>query len=69
MNKNIREFTQMLRGDGLRLVSLDRTGKGHYKAVIEAANNKRMVYILANSTSDRRSMLNCKTDIARFFNN
>lgn len=68
MDKSKREFAQMLRGQGLRLLSLTRKGR-HYRAVIEAADNKRMTYILANSASDHRAAANCKSDIKRFFNN
>lgn len=69
MNKNIREFQRMLQGGGLRLLSLSRTGKGHFKAVIESPDNKRMTYILANSASDHRAAANRDRDISRFFNN
>jgi uncharacterized protein YifE (UPF0438 family) len=68
MDKNKREFLQMLRGEGLTLLSLERKGK-HWRAVIEAANKKRMVYILSNSASDHRAAANGKSDIKRFFNN
>ena len=69
MNKEIREFQRMLREGGLRLLSLERTGKGHYKAHIEGANKKRMTYVLANSASDYRAAKNRDRDITRFFNN
>jgi hypothetical protein len=69
MNKHIREFQRMLQGGGLRLLSLTRTGKGHYKAQIQGADNKRMTYILANSASDHRAAANRDRDISRFFNN
>jgi hypothetical protein len=69
MNKDIREFQRMLSSGGLRLLSLTRTGKGHYRAQIEGADNKRLTYILANSASDHRAATNRNKDIARFFNN
>ena len=69
MNKDIREFQRMLKSGGLRLLSLTRTGKGHYRASIEGADNKRITYILANSASDHRAAANRNKDIARFFNN
>lgn len=68
MDKDKREFVKMLQGEGLRLLSLTRSGK-HYKAVIEAANKKRMTYTLSNSASDHRAARNCKSDIKKFFNN
>lgn len=68
MDKRKREFGRMLKKEGLSLVSLTRQGK-HYQATIEAADNKRMTYILANSASDHRAAMNCKSDIKRFFNN
>jgi len=69
MDKDIREFQRMLSSGGLRLLSLKRTGKGHYKATIESPDNKRMTYFLANSASDHRAATNRNKDIARFFNN
>lgn len=67
--KTIREFQKELSAGGLRLISLSRTGKSHYRAHIEDADNKRMTYILANSASDRRAVKNRAGDINRFFNN
>lgn len=68
MDKDKREFAKMLQGEGLKLLSLERKGK-HFKAVIEAADKKRMTYTLSNSASDHRAAMNCKSDIKRFFNN
>jgi len=69
MEKHVRDFEQVLKEGGLRLLSLSRTGKGHYKATIESPDKRRMVYILASSTSDGRSSKNYRADINRFFNN
>ena len=68
VDKSKREFIKMLQGEGLRLLSLERKGK-HYRAVIESADKRRMVYTLANSASDHRAAMNGKSDIKRFFNN
>jgi hypothetical protein len=69
MDKHIREFTKMLGCEGLKLSALTRTGKGHYKAVVESPDKRKMTYILASTTSDARAGRNIKTDIKRFFNN
>jgi hypothetical protein len=68
-NKSIREFQRSIGADGLAIVSLARTGSNHYKAVIEAADKRRMTYILAASNSDGRAAKNRLADIKRFFNN
>ena len=69
MNKEIRDFERMLTTGGMRLAALTRTGKGHFKATIEAPDKRKMVYILANSGSDYRATKNRDRDITRFFNN
>lgn len=69
MEKHIREFQKMLQGDGLRLISLTRTGKGHYRALIEGADGRRMTQVLASSPSDRKTGKNRAADVKRFFNN
>lgn len=68
MDKDKREFMRMLNAGGLRLLSLRRNGK-HYKATIEGPDKRTMTYVLASSSSDHRAAMNCKRDIARFFNN
>ncbi len=69
VEKHIREFQKMLQGGGLRLLSLERTGKGHYRALIEGPNGRRMTQVLASSPSDRKTGKNRKADVQRFFNN
>ena len=68
MDKNRREFSKMLKKEGLSLVSLTRSGK-HYRAVIAAQDKRELVYTLANSASDHRASRNAESDIKRFFNN
>ena len=64
------DFKKGVVGEGLRLVSLTPTSKGHYKAVIEAADKSQtMTYVLASTNSDRRASKNRLSDIRRFFNN
>lgn len=69
MEKHIRELKRALEKDDLRLIDLKRTGKGHYKATIEAPDKRRLIYVLACSSSDRRAETNRLQDIRRFFNN
>ena len=69
MDKELREFQRTLKDGGLRLLSLARTGKGHYKAHIEAPDGRKLTYVLANSASDHRAAKNRDRDIARFLNN
>lgn len=69
MEKDMREFQRMLRDGGLRLLALKRTGRGHYKAQIEAQDGRKLSYVLACTASDHRAALNRKKDITRFFNN
>jgi len=69
MDKDIREFEKSLRDGGLRLAALTRTGRGHFRAVIESPDKRKMVYILANSGSDHRATKNRDKDVKRFFNN
>jgi hypothetical protein len=59
---------RMLKGGGFTLLALQRNGK-HYKATIEGPDKRTMTYVLASSSSDHRAAMNCKRDIARFFNN
>lgn len=69
MDKKIREFKRSIGTDGLKIVSLTRTNKQHYRAVIEAADKRQMTYILASTNSDGRAAKNRLADIKRFFNN
>lgn len=69
MEKHIREFQKDLEEGGLKLLSLGRTGKSHYKATIQAPDGRTMVYTLANSPSDHRAAKNRNKDVKRFFNN
>ncbi len=59
----------MLTSENLRLISLKRTGGGHYKAMIQAADGRTLLYVLGSTTSDNRAAKNRKRDIVRFFNN
>lgn len=69
MEKHLREFQKMLQGGGLRLISLQRTGKGHWRAVIEGSDGRRLTQVLACSPSDRKASKNREADVKRFFNN
>ena len=69
MDKDLREFQRMVKDEGLRLLALKRTGRGHYKATIEDSTGKQLNYVLACTASDHRAALNRKKDITRFFNN
>lgn len=69
MDKSIKEFKDVLKSRELKLLSLTRTGKSHYKAILENPQGKRMVYILSNSPSDHRSRHNVEATIKRFANN
>lgn len=69
MEKHIREFQKMLQRGGLKIVSLTRTGKGHYRALIEGSDGRRMTQVLASSPSDHKTGKNRKADVQRFFNN
>ena len=69
MEKDIRDFQRMLKDGGLRLLALTRTGRGHYRAQIEAPDGRKLHYVLASTASDHRATMNRNKDIARFFNN
>ena len=69
MNKDLREFKRDVEGDGRKLISLTRSGKSHYKALIADAAGRTMTYTLACSSSDERAAKNRRADIKRFFNN
>jgi len=69
MEKNLREFQKMLRDGQLKLLSMERTGGGHYRATIEAPDGRKLVYVMSSTASDHRAATNRKRDIKRFFNN
>lgn len=69
MDKTVRDFKRDLQGEGLTLLSLNRTKGKHYKAVVRSPDGREMTYTLASTNSDWRASRNRLADIKRFFNN
>lgn len=55
--KNIRELLGKLESRAIRVLELDRTGKGHYKLRIQR-NGKTAIMICGGEMGDRRVLRN-----------
>lgn len=58
-----------MRDKQLELLSMERTGRGHWRATIKDDKGKTLTYIVASTPSDSRAARNRDKDITRFFNN
>jgi hypothetical protein len=68
VNARLREIERAVKDAGLRLVEgeCERTGKGHYKLMIERPDGQRMLYVAGSTPSDFRAMRNMNSALRRF---
>ena len=52
---------------GCSLVSVDRTGKGHFKISLRRADGATRAFVCPCSPSDRRGSLNLRSVVRRFY--
>ena len=63
--RRLKPYIQILEGLDVRLLEVEVTGSSHYKMTVEARGRKRF-FIVSYSPSDRRAVLNWKSDVRRW---
>lgn len=65
MKKRLKPYLKVLEELNLEIVDTTMTGSQHFKMRVRSGDAKRF-FIVPNSTSDRRALLNWRTDVRRW---